>query len=765
MFESWGRFVHRWRWQVLVASALLLAASIVALVTGGTLTTSGPLDPQIEAARTSQLMGKELPKAESNAGSNTGSNTGSNFLVIFSSITQSATDPGFRSSVEQALQPLGGDSRVTSVMTPYNVPTPAAAATLISKDGHRALAIISLKDGPAESRKYVDEVSGKVHSRQLQVLATGTVAINHAFDTTLESDLKRAEYVSLPITLLLLVLVFGAVVAAILPLGTGILAVLGGVGGTLFLARFTDMSTYAINIVTLIGLGVAIDYSLFIVNRFREELSSGRDREAAMGVTMATAGRAITFSGITVAIGLSCLFFYKGTFLASMGAAGAIVVAMAVIYALTFLPALLATLGPRVDRLRIPMPRRSGGGFWRGLALWVMRRPVLVLAPSLAALLVVGIPFFHLRLANGDVDQLPPNVQARQGYDVLIRDFPGQDQNSYSVVVYYPDGHPLTADRVGAAYDLSHRIAGMPNVLRVESPVDADPTLSRADYQRLLSQPPDQMPPQLAQLVKQDTGPHILVLHAFTNQPASSDAARNLLRDFRQDQAVPGGQVLVTGQTAFDVDIIGFVTQRTPYAVAFAVLVTYLVLFLLTGSVLLPLKAVVMNLVSLTASFGALVWLFQDGHLSQQLGFTPQSIDPTIPVLMFAIVFGLSMDYEVLLVSRIQEEYHRTHDNRRAVAEGLQRSGRLITGAAAIMVAVFLAFGLAEVVYIKAIGLGLAIAIAVDATVVRALVVPAIMRLMGRLNWWAPRPLVWLHRRLSLGELRLAPEPVEAPGR
>ena len=244
-----------------------------------------------------------------------------------------------------------------------------------------------------------------------------------------------------------------------------------------------------------------------------------------------------------------------------------------------------------------------------------------------------------------------------------------------------------------------------------------------------------------------------MLLDAVSNQPASSDGARTILRAIRAESIGNGGQVLVTGDTAFDVDIINYIIDKTPLAVGFVVLVTYLVLFLLTGSLVLPLKAVVLNLLSISASFGALVWIFQDGHLSQQLGFTAQSIDPSVPVILFAIVFGMSMDYEVLLISRIQEEYLRTGDNRHAIAEGLERSGRLITGAAAIMVAVFLAFGLAEVVLIKSIGIGLAIAVALDATIVRALIVPAVMRLLGDFNWWAPSPLRALHRRAGFGRL------------
>jgi len=414
----------------------------------------------------------------------------------------------------------------------------------------------------------------------------------------------------------------------------------------------------------------------------------------------------------------------------------------------------------RVNLLTLPLlgrRPRAGRGSWHRMATWVMRRPVQVLVPALALLVLMGIPFLHLRLANGDVDQLPPRLEARQGYDNLVKSFPGQDQTQFSTVVYYPDGHPLTAQRIGDQYDLSRRLVAIPGVLRVNSLYSADPSASRENYQRLYVGPSSQLPPEARQLMGQTTGKNLVLMSVVSNQPASSDGARAILKAIRAQHVGDRGEILVSGQTAFDVDIINFIVGRTPIAVGFVIVVTYFVLFLLTGSLVLPLKAVLLNLLSISASFGALVWIFQDGHLSGLLGFTPQSIDPSIPVILFAIVFGMSMDYEVLLVSRIHEEYSATGDNTLAVADGLERSGRLITGAAAIMVGVFLAFGLAEVVLIKSIGIGLAIAVALDATIVRVLIVPAVMRILGRYNWWAPRPARWLHRRAGLAEFGQRP--------
>ena len=753
MFAAWGRFVHRRKWWVLGASLVFLALSIASFSLAGKLDNKFTVRP--EAVVASDLIDKEIPKT---AGS------GSGFTVLYLSNTLKATDPAFEQAMERSLARIRGDARVTGIVTPYE----AAAkrpADMISKDGHQAIARVSVRDEFPVARDYYADLRAQIHSSTLTVYGASGLAIGHDFDTILNADLQRAEIVSLPLSLLLLLLVFGTVVAALLPVGVGGLAVVTGVAATFLLARYTNVSTYAINIVTLIGLGVAIDYSLLIVNRFREELGNGGTVEAAMERTMATAGRAITFSGLTVAIGLGGMLFFRGTFLASMGLAGTFVVATAVLYGLTFLPAVLAILGPRVNRFRVlRFNHRAGPGFWHSLASWVMKRPLVVLFPSVGFILLAGTPFLSLRLANGDVQSLPPRAESRQGNDRLVANFPAQNQNDYAVVVKYADGKPLTSERIGQLYDYVQRLGGREHVLKVQSPLNADPKLTRSDYQSLLSGPRSGLPVEAQAALRQSVGEHIVVIDVQSNRTSSSDEARSLLKDLRALPGPPGAQVLVTGSTAFDVDLIKVIVDDFPAAIIFIVVVTYLVLFLLVGSIVLPLKAVITNLLSITASFGAMVWIFQQGHLSNLLAFTPASIDPTLPVLLFCIVFGLSMDYEVMLLTRIQEEFRRTGDNTQAVAEGLERSGRLITGAALIMVVVFLSFGLAEVVLIKAIGIGLAVAVVIDATIVRMLIVPAIMRLLGSLNWWAPDPLARLHERLNLGESSFESRPVAETG-
>ena len=738
MFAWWGHFVYRFRWPVLGVSVVLLAASILALRNGGTLKNSG--GQNTESGRALALMHDQLPQS--------GEGAGSSFVLVFGSQAMGVADPAFKRAVLDALQPLKADSRVKSIETPFDVPAEQARA-MTSTDGHHIFAQVSLKDDYASARQFYQQLRTEVHSNQLEVLGTGNVAIGNEFDKYLQSDLQRAELVSFLLILPLLLIVFATLVSAALPLGVGTFAVIGGLAGVGLLAHVTDVSTYSTNIVTLIGLGVAIDYSLFIVNRFREELAAGQIVEQALIAAMRTSGRAVTFSGITVAIGLSAMLFFQGSFLASMGFAGTIVVAIAVLYALTFLASLLALLGHRVNWVRLPLPRRTEGrGLWHGLAIRVMRRPVVVLVPIVLLLLVMASPIFQIRIANGDVGMLPPNAETRRGYDQLQK-FPGQGQTFFNVVVRYPSGGPLTSERVGDLYDMAQQIKQIRGVEGVESMVSFDPSLARSAYQALLTQPAAAQPARVQTIVHGTTGSQIAVLSVVTKFGQESDASRGIVHSLRSMTPPPGSSVLID---AFSLDFTDFILQRIPLAVAYVMIVTYLVLFLLTGSVVLPFKAVIMNILSIGASFGALVWVFQQGHLSSLLNFTPAPLDPSVPVLLFCLVFGLSMDYEVLLISRIQEEYRRTGDTTQAVASGLEKSGRLITGAAAIMAAVFLAFGLADVVLIKSIGLGLALAVAIDATLVRALIVPAVMRLLGRANWWAPRRLARWHRRIGSDE-------------
>jgi uncharacterized membrane protein YdfJ with MMPL/SSD domain len=734
LLGKWGRLAHRRRWWILAVAALSLAPAAGVLVRGAALE-AGTMLATTESGRAAGLLSRELPGQPIS------------FDLLLSHPALRATDPAFRSAVDRALAPLRADPRIGRIRTPYETTPPDPA--LISRDGRRVRAVVELKQrasGPTslEFSSVPPEVYASlrrlVRSDTLEVVAAGGLPLNHDFVDVAKRDLARAELVILPVVALFLLLAFGSVVAALLPLGVGVLAMIGGIAGVELLARHMSVSAYAPNIVTMIGLGVAIDYSLFIVSRFREEIVRHPVPDA-LAITMRTAGRAILFSGVTVGIGLSGMMVLGLGNIGSLGLAGTIVVVLAVVYALTFLPAALAILGPSVNAWSLPLARWTDAGarqgLWRRVATVVMAHPWRVFLPVTALLLLLGTPFLHIRLGAGDATALPPWAEARRGHELLGREFPGGDSSKIVVVLHYPDGSPLAPARVDQAWELGRWLARQPGITGVVSAVDL-PGLSREQSAQLAAAPPALRPAPLAEAFAQTVSDRILVIAATTSLDPGSDALRTLVRTIREAHPAVAGEVLVTGPTAFDLDFIRVVGERAPLAIGLVVVATYVALFLLLGSVLLPLKAVIVNMFSITASYGALVWIFQDGHLAGWLGFTPGPIQTATPIIMFCLVFGLSMDYEVLLLSRIREEWEATGDNALAVARGLESTGRLITWAGAIMAGVFFAFALADSVIIKAVGIGIGIAVILDASVVRALLVPATMRLMGRWNWWAP---------------------------
>jgi RND superfamily putative drug exporter len=632
-------------------------------------------------------------------------------------------------------------------MTPGDAPA-AIAPDMVNVGTKTAVAMISLKGDFKEALSRYPAVRGLLSSRALAITCTGQVPFMNDFDHVLEHDLLRAEAVSLPLALLVLLFAFRTVVAAALPVGVGALAVLGGIAVVMGLSRVIDMAEYTVNVCSLIGLGVAIDYSLFTLSRYREELDAGRDYPEALEHALAGAGKVVCFSGLAVGTGLFGLLFFGGSFLWALGIGGAVVVALAVVFALTFLPALLAVLGPRINAWSVPLSRfRPPTGFWHRAAEWVMRRPVTTLVPTLALLGVMASPFVRLELTSADVRVLGLDVEARQGYEVLKHDFPELGGNRVVMSVVFPTAPALTKARIDALFDLSHRIAAIPHVVKVESIVSAG-ALGKEDYEQILLNPPEIERAQVDAGKKMSVGERVVILYALLDSAPETRASEEVVRTLRSERGVDDGTLSVGGQTASDMDSTAFVQQRTPRAVGFVMVMTFVILFFLFGSVVLPIKAIVMNFISVASSFGALVWVLQEGHLGIA---DPRPIDHGLPVILFCVLFGLSMDYEVLMLSRIKETYERTRDNTAAVVEGLEKTAGLITSAAAIMVVVFGAFALAKVVLIRAVGFGMAVAVTLDATLIRLLLVPATMRLFGKWNWWAPAVLLRLRAAVGLG--------------
>jgi RND superfamily putative drug exporter len=746
MLATLGRALFRARWLVLfLGLAVVLGAAVFGAGLFPVLKAGGFADPNSQSARAQNLLDQQLGGSSSDV------------VILMRSDTFTATDPAFASAAGQLLDLLQSKPEVASVTSYYTT----HSSRFLSRDGHETFALVQLAstDQTVKSQQF-QTLLPLLTSPTLQVTVGGTQAVNAAVNAQVSADLERAEMITFPVVGILLFIVFAGLVAAGLPLLIGGIAILGAFAILRLLTGVTDISIFAINVVTVLGLGLAIDYSLFIVTRYREELAVGNgDIRRAIERTLATAGRTVLFSGLTVSVSLLGLLLFPEGFLRSMGlgAIGAVLVAM--LSALTILPALLAVLGHRVNALsmrrlfrRSAVAEGSGEaqGAWYRLSQFVMRFPVPVAVISLAVLVTLGLPFLHASFSTPDVRVLPAGQEARVVSERLAQDFANQGESEIIIAIRTP-GDALTPANLAALQTYVGQIRVMPNVIGVQSLVTVDPALTLTDYQRLYAQlnANPQLASVAAQLAHGDATKVVVELRSAEFSPATETVTRQIRALSAPDDLRP----LVAGETAYQMDLFSNLRATLPYALLVIALAIFVLLFLMTGSIVMPLKAIVLNMFSLSATFGALVWIFQDGHFEQFLNFQSNgSIDGTQTILIFALAFGLSMDYEVFLLSRIKEQFDVTGDNRAAVATGLQRTGWLISSAALLLAVVLAAFSTSRIVFIQQIGVGLAIAIVMDATLVRGLLVPATMRLLGRWNWWAPAPLRGLWRRIELSE-------------
>ncbi len=644
------------------------------------------------------------------------------------------------------------------------------------ENGFWAKNIVNINLDRKEAKElYAENYKFIVIDSEFDSWRTGNVAIDVTFDVRIQEDLIKAELISGPLTLIILGIVFGTLIAAILPLGVAFLTVLSAMGITIWLSNNTDVTQYALNIITLIGIGVSVDYSLFMVNRFREELNRGRDIRTSTAMTVATAGKAVFFSGVTVAIGLMGMLFFENTGLPSLGIGGTLAVSVAMIFSILVLPALLSIIGRGMDKQNIVsittkknrvfrMPNRlpiafstdndEEDGLWSKIANTVMERPWAVLIPTLVILLGAGLPFLQADFSIASRDALPPDDETRIGLELMDDKWPNEAVNSAMVVFDFDGADPLSEENIRVMFKWMGEQVNDSRVINgfgyAFPPIE---NLSESAVVEFWTTPEENLTTE--QIITREYLRSSFISNNVTyvvfslSGPITSEDGRGFVYDVREDRnellakLVTGenSRVMVAGFSAYSLDVLDAIIENLPIALAFIFISTIVLIYLQVKSIIIPIKAIIMNILSISASFGMLVFVFQWGNGAELLNFTPQPIETTNPVIMFCIVFGLSMDYEVLMLSRIHEEWENTGDNTLAVANGLQKTGRLITGAAAIMVVVFMAFGLSSVVILKQIGLGLALAILLDATIVRALVVPSTMRLMGKWNWWTPR---WL---------------------
>ena len=720
-----GRFVVRHPRRLLVGSAaFVVLAGLLGAGVVDHLSTGGFEDPASEstraAARIEELFGIADPDV----------------VLLVDAGDGSVDDEEVRTAGLELTRSLAAEEGVGRVDSYWSL---GGAPPLRSLDGDKAMVLANL-DGSQNDKNEVLEVltpkyTGSTDSIEVSVGGFGEVF--RQVTTQVEKDLVRAEVIAIPILLILLLFVFRSAVAAMLPLGVGLVAVLGTLLILRLVAAMTEVSIFALNLTTGMGLGLGIDYSLFIVSRFREELAPGKSVDDAVVRTVETAGRTVLFSAIAVAASMSALLLFPMVFLKSFAYAGIPVVALAAAGATITLPALLTLIGPRVDSLSIR--RRTGaaaeGQAWHRIATFVMRRPIPVATAGIAFLLFLGTPFLGVEVGLPDDRVLPPGAPGRVVSDEIRADFAGNEAFALSVLA---DGVDLDESR-GEVATYAGSLSRLDGVARVDSAAGSYVGGELLFESELLEE-----------RLSADNATFLSVILSPTVETQSPEAEAVVGRIRTMAAPFP---IEVSGASAALVDGKRVVLSRFPLALALIGLVTFVALFLLFGSVIVPIKAVILNLLSLTATFGAMVWVFQEGHLSGALDFTPTgTLILSNIILMFCIAFGLSMDYEVFLLSRIKEEHDRTGDNEASVALGLEKTGRIVTAAAALIAVVFIAMISSGVSFIKMFGMGLSLAVIMDATLVRAALVPAFMKLMGSANWWAPPILRRVHERFGIGE-------------
>ena len=773
VFTRWGRFVYRFRKPIaLITVVLAVAAATVGSRVTDSLTSGGWTDPHSESAAVAARLADEF-----------GAGKGSIVALFQGGDGTDARSAAFQDQIATSLRRLVADPIADGVIGFAQT----GDARFISSDGHSAYAVVRLTITDEQSTNEMPKIRGLIDQPagiDLSLTGVGPFTEDQAHQS--EKELVQAETVSGPFALLILLAVFASLVAAGLPLLVAALAIPTTLAGVYLVAQTTELSIYVQNVATMLGLALAIDYSLFMVSRFREELRRGRDVAQAVEITVGTSGKAVAFSGLAVAIGLSGLLLFTPAALRSFGIGGSIVVASSVFYALTFLPAALGMLGPRVNALslaglfravgrRLGRSGGDGGGSvrasrWAAVAHAVMARPFAFLVPAVAFLLLAGTPFLRLSQGIPNASTLPAGLESRDASVALANEFQKGETSPITVLATVA-GDPLSAASIGTVVDYVAKLDAVQGIDRVEGPFaitnpQTGAAMTPDQLAAFYAAPADQLPPALAAARDQLKDAYIrgstVRLDAISPLDPVSPAGGAVIPNVRAVH-VDGVTTQVGGLAAEGHDFMVSQGNTVPLAVTVTLLASAVILFLLFGSIVIPLKAVVMTLLSITASFGALVWIFQEGNLSNVLGFTsPGFTVAGNPIIMFSVLFGLSMDYEVLLLSRIQEAYRRTGDNTASVAEGLSKTAGVITGAALIMVTVFSAFALAESITIKSIGVGMALAVLIDATIIRVLLVPAAMRLMGRWNWWAPGPLGRLADRLGFSHVEDEPD-VEPP--
>lgn len=692
--------------------------------------------PKSESAQAEKLMDDKLP------------NAGSKIFILYVGHNLTTNQAEFKKEVEQSLNGLKKLPYSHKITSPYD------NADQISKDKHAAYAVVVIKN---KSNDETSDIMDEFHSAlnqpdNLDMYIGGQPSYISDINRLSQENLVKGESIAFPLSIIALIFIFKSVVAAFLPLLSSMISITIIISALYYLGQHIDLTVFVLNIATMLGLGLTLDYTLIITYRFREELAHGNDKYTAIKTTLRTAGKAVLFSGLTVLISIGSLLFFPINVLHSIGVGGIVVTITSILSALTFLPAALCLLGNNINALKIPFlshnfsAENAHHSWWYKFTVFTMRHPLCVVFPTMLFLLLLGYPFLKVQLSRSDTNILPAWTESRQLHDEFSHYFNVNELSPINVVLISADNSILTKNNIGSIYDFAKNVSHANGVQSIHSIVNLKTKLTKKQYQSLYTTQQARLNSDQKQLLHETTKNNYTVMTVISKYAVNSENSFQLVDDIRNKKVKNNITHLVTGNTAVITDTIDISYDLFFKMILVISALTYIILLILLRSVILPLKAILMNFLSLSVCYGMLVYIFQEGNFSNLIGFQAQGYtDMNLPILLFFTLFGISMDYEVFLLSRIKEFYCKTHNNTLSVCMGLERSARIITSAALLVVIVAISFVTADIVFIKAFGLATALAVTVDATIIRILLVPATMRLLGDWNWYLPK---WLDKIL-----------------
>lgn len=730
LFYKLGFIIYSARWIIIAAWFLILIACIPILPhIVSPFKTTGFIADNSASAKAEQELNRSLSYDRHNQ-----------LIIIYHSKTLSAHSRQFNKKISQSLVNLPRFS------LPYEVLLPSANEQQISKDEHTAYAVIVVKSLNPLHDDSLQELKSLIKTpSQMTVQIGGEPVFIESVNKQTQVDLFKADMIATPVAIITLLFVFGSVIAALLPILLGGGCALMILSLLYFIGQTVTLSIFTINIALLLGLCLSLDYALFVIYRFRDELAKKNTLQQALAITQATAGKAIFFSGLAVFVSLSALFFFPINILFSVAVGGMMAVLVAVLTAMVFLPAMLAVLNTRINlvSIKIPSPFKRFR-LWRWIAERVVRRPLFFFIPIFAFLLVLGYPFLSAQFGISDYKIFPEQSTNRSFFDTYEQKFDALELNPILLLVKTNPHSLLTKRNISKLDELAEEIKDNPLVKQVNSIVTTKPDLTREQYYQLYTQ--KKPSEEVRKLLSTTTSKNATLFTIVSRNPIHSSQTNDLINHLRDTKAPQGMHLYLTGVPVINDDIFQSIWDNLLYAILWILVSTYIILLILLRSLFLPFKAILMNLLSLTACYGALVFIFQEGHMAAWLNFQPQGmLDISILVIIFCALFGFSMDYEVFLLSRIKEYYDATHSNHRSIIFGIEKTSRIITSAALIVIVLCGAFLVADVLMVKAFGLGIAVAIFVDAFLIRTLLVPSTMILLKKWNWYLPK---WLDRIL-----------------